>query len=75
MIGTCDLYMTIQKQMPMNYKKLEHEEHDSSNEAEVASASNAATEILKIIPQAIGKSPIKMKKRSILRKRLRKSPM
>jgi hypothetical protein len=68
--------MTIQEQMPVNYKELS--KHDSSHKAEDASASNAAIEILNSSLQAVGESPKKKnscEKRSILRKGLRKSPM
>jgi hypothetical protein len=38
------VYMTVQEHMPVSYKEVE--QHDSCHEADDASASNAATEIL-----------------------------
>jgi hypothetical protein len=51
---TCDLYVTIKKLKPMHYKKVKHDKNYSSYEAEVASASNVAVEILKSSLQATG---------------------
>jgi hypothetical protein len=73
---TCDLYNNPGADAN-ELQKVEQEENDSSHEAEDASASNVAVEILKSSIRLQGNHQLRSgcKKRSILRKRFQKSPI